>query len=506
MLPPRLDIRGVGPASATTAAQPVAAPRQEAFQRALSQMVGQTLPAQVLSKFNDGSFLVRVADTNARMLLPPGVNTGDELPLTVISAQPRPTLQVGAGSPQAGQMATFVSGDQIPDTPAPGGRLPAQEAAIINLSGKQPPAGQTGQAGGAAVGTPGAPGSTGATANAGAGAAAASGAAAGAGAAAAAAGAAANAAAAGGAAAAARGAAAAAAAGASAAGLGAEGDAALAHQTHATQTQPRALSPGAALLSKAPLVPADQLPALGKDTPQAVLSPAARAIASALASAYTTPGVPVTINGKAPLSAGGAPDPAKLSESLQRALGDSGLFYESHVAEWASGKRPLQDLQREPQMQRHAATQGANQSALEAAAKLAAGPDLSAAQMINQQLHTQEQGKVLWQGEAWPGQQMQWLVEREQQREGGQDGRDGRNGEADTVWRSGVRFRFPLLGTVGAKVTLVGDQVHIALESGSEDSADTLRAWAGALQQALDAAGAPLASLAIKAEGDNGPG
>ncbi|MYN01884.1 flagellar hook-length control protein FliK [Pseudoduganella sp. DS3] len=465
MLPPRLDIRGVSPTSAASAAQAVATPRQEAFQRALSQMVGQTLPAQVLSKFNDGSFLVRVADTNARMLLPPGVNTGDELPLTVISAQPRPTLQVGAGSPQAGQMATFVSGDPIPDTPAGGGRLPAQEAAIINLSGKQPPAGQAGQAaGGAAAGAPGA------ALNAGAGAAVASGAA------------------------------------AAAAGRGAEGDAVLASQTSAPQTQARPLSPGAALLSKAPLVPADQLPALGKDTPQAALSPAARAIASALASAYTSPGVPVTINGKAPLSAGGPPDTAKLSEGLQRALGDSGLFYESHVAEWAAGKRPLQDLQREPQMQRHAALQGANQNPLEAAAKLAAGPDLSAAQMINQQLHTQEQGKVLWQGEAWPGQQMQWLVEREQQRQGGQGGRDGRDGEADTVWRSGVRFRFPLLGTVGAKVTLVGDQVHIAVESGSEETADTLRAWAGALQQALDAAGAPLASLAIKAEGHDGPG
>lgn len=446
MLPPRLDVRGVTPTSAATAAPAVAAPRQEAFQRALAQMVGQTLPAQVLSKFTDGSFLVRVADTNARMLLPPGVNAGDELPLTVISAQPRPTLQVGAGSPQAGQMATFVAGEQIPDLPVPAGRLPAQEAAIINLSGKQLPAGQTGQA--PLPGQP--PATPGVAADAGA--------------------------------------------AARSAGTAAG----------AAQAQTRALTPGAVLLSKAPLLPAEQLPALGKDTPPAALSPAARAISSALASAYTTPGVPVTINGRAPLSAGGAPDAAKLSAGLQRALGDSGLFYESHVAEWAAGKRPLQDLQREPQMQRHAAAQGTGQHPLEAVAKALAGPDLSAAQMINQQLHTQEQGKVLWQGEAWPGQPMQWLVEREQQRDGGQ-GRPGREGEApDSVWRSGVRFRFPLLGQVAANVTLVGDQVHIAVQSGSEETAVTLRAWAGALQQALDAAGAPLASLAIQAEDQNG--
>ncbi|MTW11068.1 flagellar hook-length control protein FliK [Pseudoduganella eburnea] len=424
MLPPRLDVRGVSATSAASAAPAVAAPRQEAFQRALSQMVGQTLPAQVLSKFSDGSFLVRVADTNARMLLPNGINTGDELPLTVVSGQPRATLQVGAGSPQAGQMATFVAGDQMPEMPGDG-RLPSQEAAILNLSGKQPQA--------------------------------------------------------------------------------AEAEGAHPGQAAAAQAQGgRALSPGAALLSKAPLVPADQLPSLGKDTPQAALSPAARAIASALASAYTAPGVPVTINGKTPLSTGGPPDTGKLSEGLQRALGDSGLFYESHVAEWAEGKRSLQDLQREPQMQRQAATQGQ----ADAMAKTLAGPDLSAAQMINQQLHTHEQGKVMWQGEAWPGQQMQWLVERDQQQsdEGGQGARrEGRDGDgADSVWRSGVRFRFPMLGKVAANVTLVGDQVHISVQSGSEDTAATLRAWAGALQQAMDAAGAPLTSLAINAEANDG--
>lgn len=460
MLPPRLDVRGVTATSAASAAPAVAAPRQEAFQRALSQMVGQTLPAQVLSKFTDGSFLVRVADTNARMLLPPGVNAGDELPLTVVSAQPRPTLQVGAGNPQAGQLATLVAGDQIPDLPAEGGRLPAQEAVILNLSGKQPPPAAPGQA--TQPAPPAVPGA----------------------------------------------APAAAAPGAAAEAAGAAGQASP--NAAAGAATPRSLSPGAALLSKAPLVPAEQLPALGKDTPPAALSPAARAIASALASAYTTPGMPVTINGKAPLSAGGPPDTGKLSEGLQRALGDSGLFYESHVAEWAEGKRPLQDLQREPQMQRQAAAQAAGRTPGEALAKagaLAAGPDLSAAQMINQQLHTHEQGKVLWQGDAWPGQPMQWLVEREQPRgEGGGKGRrDGGEGDAaGTVWRSGVHFRFPMLGKVSANVALVGDQVHISVQSGAEDTAATLRAWAGALQQAMDAAGVPLSSLAIKAEGGDG--
>jgi len=439
MLPPRLDLRGVSPVDTRNAVLPVATPRQEAFQRALSQMVGQTLPAQVLSKFSDGSFLVRVADTNARMLLPPGIAAGDELPLTVVAAQPRPTLQVAAGNPQAGQPATLYSGQPgAPDTPDGGGRLAAQEAAILNLSGRQPAAGQ-----GPAAAPPAMPGAA------------------------------------------------------------PSPDADAPGQVATSQAQARPLSPGAALLGKAPLVPAEQLPPLGKDTPPAVLSPAARAIAGALAAAYTAPGMPVTINGKIPLSAGGPPDAGKLAQGLQRALGDSGLFYESHVAEWAEGRRPLQDLQREPQMQRFA--QAAAQGPAEAAAKLLAGPDLTAAQMINQQLHAQEHGKLLWQGDAWPGQPMHWQVEREQ-RDGGGRRPDGGEGEGEPVWRSGVRFRFPLLGKLAANVTLVGDQVHIQVQSGSEDTAATLRAWAGALQQALEAAGAPLTSLTINAQAGDADG
>jgi len=189
--------------------------------------------------------------------------------------------------------------------------------------------------------------------------------------------------------------------------------------------------------------------------------------------------------------------PGGWSQWVRQALGDSGLFYESHVAEWAEGKRSLQDLQREPQMQRMA--QAASQSPAEAVAKLLNGPDLSAAQMINQQLHTQEQGKLIWQGQAWPGQPMEWQIERDRRDGGSHSGQSGEREEAP-VWRSGVRFRFPLLGKVGAHVTLVGDQVHIQVESGSEATAATLRAWASVLQGAMDAAGAPLASLTISAE------
>lgn len=437
MLPPSLDtgnVRGVTPVETRLPAPPVNAARQEAFQRSLSNMVGQTLSGQVLSKFSDGSYLVRVADTAARMLLPANFQAGAQLPLTVVAAEPRPTLQIGAGNPLAGQAAVIYTEDNPPPALPDASRLPSQDTSTLSQAGRQ--AAQQ-----AALTAPNAQPGAGAED--------------------------------------------------ATAAPGANANAA------ASAAQARPQSAAAALLSKAPLVPADQLPPLDKNTAQSTLSPAARAISSALASAYTTPGVPVTINGKIPLSLGGPPDAAKLEQNLRQALGDSGLFYESHVAEWAEGKRSLQDLQREPQMQRMA--QAASQSPAEAVAKLLNGPDLSAAQMINQQLHTQEQGKLIWQGQAWPGQPMEWQIERDRRDGGSHSGQSGEREEAP-VWRSGVRFRFPLLGKVGAHVTLVGDQVHIQVESGSEATAATLRAWASVLQGAMDAAGAPLASLTISAE------
>ncbi|QBE64852.1 flagellar hook-length control protein FliK [Pseudoduganella lutea] len=345
----------------------VADPRQAAFQRNLAPMVGKTVQGEVLAKIPDGSYLVRVADTNARMVLPGGTQVGAQVALNVVAAQPRPLLQVGTEQ--------------------------AQPATVYT-----------------------APGEAGAS-------------------------------------------------------------------------QARPMSSAAVLLNKAPLVAADQLPKLDHTSAQATLSPAARAIASALTQAYTAPGAPVVIHGRNPLVAAGAPDPERIELALKNVLGESGLFYESHVAEWAEGKRSLQDLAREPQMQRMT-----QQASSEALARAMGGPDLSAAQMINLQLHAQEQGKVQWHGEAWPGQKMQWEVEREEN-----EGRSRGRGEADEqpVWRSGMRFSLPLLGKVAATITLVGDQVHVAMQSGTDDTAAELRAWSGALQRALEAADAPLASLTI---------
>ena len=259
----------------------------------------------------------------------------------------------------------------------------------------------------------------------------------------------------------------------------------------AEAARPQSLA--AALLGKAPLTASADLPGLDHTTPQSTLSPTARALATILPAGGQM--AQLALIGKSALFGNAAPDTDKLAQKLNDTISKSGLFYESHVTEWVKGERPLSDLMREPQMQHMQQLQRLAQQSGESLARLGpGGPDLTPAQIVNQQLHTQEQGRVQWNGEAWPGQQMQWEVKREQ--------RDGsRQQQADDgqeqVWRSGVRFRLPMLGKVAATVTMVGDQVHVQLQTDTDDAAATLRAYAGQFEAAMAAAGGLLSSLAI---------
>jgi len=382
---PKMDAIGMTPMTPVKGTRPadtVADPRQAEFQRSLQGLIGKSMQGQVLARMGDGSYLVRVAGTPARMQLPAGAQLGAEIPLTLIGINPRPSFQIGNARDQAAHpLLTYADAEAEPE------------------------------------------------------------------------------------AAAARGA-----------------------QAGAAQAGMRTGSTAAALLGRAPLTPANLLPDLAGDTPAPELSTTARAISSVLVQAESVPGAPLSLVGKAALMATPGADPAGVAQKLRDAVASSGLFYESHVAEWAEGKRPLASLLLEPQMQRAAQGDAAR-----------TGTDLASAQLINLQLHTHEQARVQWQGEAWPGQQMQWDISRDTP-EGQQQ--DGAEADEATAWRSSVRFQFPLLGDLAAQVVLQGGRVAIQLQAGSEDSAATLRQHAARLEAALDAAGWPLTSLSIAGKPD----
>ena len=79
----------------------------------------------------------------------------------------------------------------------------------------------------------------------------------------------------------------------------------------------------------------------------ATLSPAARVISEILGAA---PARVDPVRASVPLWTGSAPPlPPQLAAALLLAVGDSGLFYESHLLQFASGERSLAQLTQEPQ-------------------------------------------------------------------------------------------------------------------------------------------------------------
>lgn len=240
------------------------------------------------------------------------------------------------------------------------------------------------------------------------------------------------------------------------------------------------LSYAASLLARAPLTPSDRLPSIDPNSTPATLSETGRTIATVLNQA--APRAPAALVASVPLTPGPGEPPQRIAAALQQSISESGLFYESHVAEWSNGERPLEALAREPQMARSPA-QGKDGQI-----------DAESARFINFQLNTQEQGRVAWEGQPWPGQAMRWEVQREaperQPHQGAQ--------EQDTPWRSGVRMQFPLLGQIEAKVVLQQGQLHIQVEAGDGETSQLLRQHAERLTAAMEAAGLPLSSLNIR--------
>lgn len=364
---PRELVGSVAPVAPARPAEQAADPRQQAFAREIAPLLGKAIHGAVQARLLDGTFVVKFADTQARMQLPPGAQVGADVPMTLVGLHPRPTFQVGS---QANSATTaFAEAGPAPQEDADGAHAP--------LSYRE----------GAAVGRAGA-----------------------------------------------------------------------------------LLASGAALGAQAF--------AGGTEAKNTTLSPTAQALAGVLAAAQKADSQLSSIVGRAPLAPGPGTDPALLAAGLQQAFGKSGLFYESHVAEWARGALPLSELANEPQQQ--AAQGGARPNA----------QDPATAQFISMQLAAQEQSHLAWKGQLWPGQPMEWDVQREAHRDG-----DGEQ----AIWHSRLRLRFPQLGELEAQLRMVNGSLQVRFAAADEATAGLLREHMPQLAGALDAVGTPLAGFDARA-------
>lgn len=184
-----------------------------------------------------------------------------------------------------------------------------------------------------------------------------------------------------------------------------------------------------------------------------------------------------------------APGAGVLPNRLAQTVRESGLFYESHLQRWAKGAYPFEALLNEPQ-----ARLGRDAAAQSRLAELGGMPE-EAARLAGRQLQMLEGAPFQWQGLAWPGQWMQWLVERRGQGEGEHAGE-----EDGPSWNTELRLSLPRMGDLHARVSLRGDAVSVQLRAQESATADALLEALPALDDALRAAGLRSSQLTVARE------
>ncbi len=154
-------------------------------------------------------------------------------------------------------------------------------------------------------------------------------------------------------------------------------------------------------------------------------------------------------------------DPARLEQLLKQGLKESGLFYESHLARWFSGEYPLKSLLQEPQGSLSVLSGG---QASSEQLQLEEGSDPRTLTILKEQLATLQSGQLLFQGELFPGQFMEWRI-REREGHGGRDEKD-----QEHPWETSLTLNLANLGRVEASFKLQDTRLDLVISAEKENT------------------------------------
>lgn len=187
-----------------------------------------------------------------------------------------------------------------------------------------------------------------------------------------------------------------------------------------------------------------------------------------------------------PLLAAAEPHAPAIAQALRNGIALSGLFYESHQAEWVAGTRALAELRREPQA---------------AAASGAGHEDTNVPALVRQQLDMLDGQPLQWRGELWPGLPLQLNLRREPGHEPEKDDASAAaDAPAETRWQAQIISTLPALGRITARLRLAGEHLQLEIASTEHGSASLITAKASDLRDALRSAGLTLDGFASRHE------
>jgi hypothetical protein len=177
---------------------------------------------------------------------------------------------------------------------------------------------------------------------------------------------------------------------------------------------------------------------------------------------------------------------------LRQVLSESGMFYESHLGRWTQGSMTLDAIQREPQAR-----------LLDNPGRILSQPGLDgmpedAARLAGRQLQMLEGASFYWQGYAWPGQKLEWLV--------GEDATENPEDPDAARWRTHLRLDLPRLGGIAAELGISARGLKIRLLAEQEGALDEIKQALPQLVERLRNAELNLTGIEIgRNDGEPGP-
>lgn len=117
----------------------------------------------------------------------------------------------------------------------------------------------------------------------------------------------------------------------------------------------------------------------------------------------------------------------------------------------------------------------------------------SAQALVQQQLEAFATQNFSWQGQVWPGQEIEWQIEDPGNR------REHTGGDSAERWQTRLRLTLPSLGEVEARLLIEGKQITLAMIATSAETRGLLRGAAIDLRGQLEQAGLDLSSIGIAA-------
>ena len=194
----------------------------------------------------------------------------------------------------------------------------------------------------------------------------------------------------------------------------------------------------------------------------------------------------------------------QLAGLLQATLGNSGLFYESHQAQWLKGARSTEQLLQEPQN-----SAGSNPSTNKEASSILGGDISPASRMdttastegkmpiipdhlqsiVQQQFNALETRQVLWQGHIWPNQIMQWEIHEQTAQTPAT--------ENQQQWTTQIHLDLPNLGMVSATLSFNSLGLSLTLNANTTATRTALGNASSQLITTMSDQGIPIISTLV---------